>query len=81
MASPEKTHPFGKAYQLNLEEMFGDLLADHRNPEEAGKQVIKAVTEEVKKFFDKTASAEVTMRMVCPLVIGILLLRSTGRLI
>ena len=58
----EKTHPFGKAYQLNIEEMFDDLLADHRQPETAGKEVVKAVTEEVKKFFLKTAAAEKELR-------------------
>lgn len=58
----EKTHPFGKAYPLDVEEMFDDLLADHRHPEAAGKEVIKAVTEEVKKFFTKTAEAEKELR-------------------
>lgn len=58
----EKTHPFGKAYQLNIEDMFDDLLSDHQEPESAGKEVVKAVTEEVKKFFTKTAAAEKELR-------------------
>ena len=56
------THPFGKSYSLNIEEMFDDLLSDHRHPEAAGKEVVKAVTEEVKKFFSKTAEAEKELR-------------------
>ena len=54
----ESTHPFGQAYPINIEEMFNDLMNDHHKPEEAGKQVIKYVVEEVKRFFDKTAEAE-----------------------
>lgn len=54
----EKTHPFGKAYSLNLEEMYEDLLEDHPEPEKAGKALIKSVVDEVKKFFEKNVIAE-----------------------
>ncbi len=58
----ENTHPFGQAYPLNLEEMFNDLMSDHRNPEKAGKEVIESVIFEVKKFFSKSAEAEKDLR-------------------
>ncbi len=55
------TEPYGRAYQLNLEEMFNDFMADNMKEEQAGKEVIKSVVEEVKKFFKKTAVAEAEM--------------------
>jgi hypothetical protein len=58
----EKTHPFGAAYELPVEEMFDDILTDVRNPEKAGKEVIKFVTEEVKRFFKKSAEAAEQIR-------------------
>jgi hypothetical protein len=56
-----ETHPYGKAYQLNLEEMFNDFMSDNMKEENAGKKVIKSVVEEVKKFFRKSADAEADM--------------------
>lgn len=57
----EKTEPFGKAYGMDVEEMFTDLVADYK-PEEAGRKIILAVTTEVKKFFEKSSSAEKELR-------------------
>jgi hypothetical protein len=57
----EKTEPFGKAYPMNIEEMFTDLVTDHK-PEEAGKRIIVAVTTEVKKFFERSSLAEKEIR-------------------
>lgn len=54
----EKTHPYGKAYQLDIEDMFDDFLSDHMQEEHAGKLVIKSVVEELQKFFVKTGQAE-----------------------
>lgn len=54
-----KTHPYGRAYQLNIEEMFNDFLSDEGIKEhEAGKKVMESVTKEVRKFFDRCASVE-----------------------
>lgn len=58
----EETHPFGRAYPLDIEEMFNDLLVDHHKPEEAGKRVIKAVRDEMVEFFKKTSEAEKDLR-------------------
>ena len=54
----EKTHPFGRAYELDVEDMFQDLLTDHHKPEDAGKALIKSLAEELKLFFIQQAKAE-----------------------
>ena len=55
----EQTEPFGKAYSLNMEEMFNDFMGENKmKEEEAGKKVMEGVLNELKKFFDKSASAE-----------------------
>jgi hypothetical protein len=58
----ENTQPFGKAYPLDIEDMFNDLMSDHHKPEEAGKEVVKAVVNEVKRFFVQSAEAEKDLR-------------------
>lgn len=59
-----ETHPYGKAYQLPIEEMFQDFLQDEKIKEqEAGQKVIEAVSNEVRKFFDKSVEAERNERM------------------
>jgi hypothetical protein len=57
----EKTEPFGRAYPMDIEEMFEDLVTDYK-PEEAGRKIMSAVTTEVKKFFDRSAIAEKELR-------------------
>jgi hypothetical protein len=55
----EKTEPYGKAYSLNLEQMFNDFMSENKmESEQAGKKVIESVLNELKKFFDKSATAE-----------------------
>lgn len=54
----EKTHPYGKAYLLDIEDMFNDFMGENMEEEEAGNKVIESVVEEIKKFFDKSAKAE-----------------------
>lgn len=54
-----KTHPFGSAYQLPIEEMFHDFLTDEGTDElKAGKKVMEAVNKEIRNFFDKSIEAE-----------------------
>ena len=54
-----RTHPYGKAYSLEIEEMFHDLLSEENEDQrKAGEKVIEIVTKEVKKFFDKSVDAE-----------------------
>jgi len=52
------TEPYGKAYPLDLEEMFNDLMGEKMNEEQAGKAVIKGVIKEIKEFFSKSAEAQ-----------------------
>ena len=58
----EKTHPFGKAYALPIEDMFDDLLEDNHNPEHAGKKLVESVAHEIKQFFVKSVEAEKELR-------------------
>lgn len=59
----ESTHPYGKAYQLEVEDMFQDLVSDEDyNQEQAGKEVMKSIVEELRKFFAKSAEAEKELR-------------------
>jgi hypothetical protein len=58
----EKTHPFGRAYPLDIEEMFNDLMSDHHDPDKAGKEVVRAVIEEVNAFFKGSKDAEKDLR-------------------
>jgi hypothetical protein len=58
----EKTHPFGKAYLLDIEDMFNDFMSENMKEEEAGKKVIESVVEELQKFFVKSAKAEQDLR-------------------
>ena len=58
----EKTHPFGKAYMLDIEDMFNDFMSENMEEEEAGNKVIESVVEELKKFFVKSGKAEQEMQ-------------------
>lgn len=54
-----KTHPYGSAYPLPIEEMFNDFLSDEGTDQrQAGKKVMEAVTKEIKRFFEKSIEAE-----------------------
>jgi hypothetical protein len=58
----ENTHPYGRAYPLDLEEMYEDYMADDFKEEEVAKQIVQSVAEEMKKFFKKSAEAENDIR-------------------
>lgn len=53
----EETHPFGKAYLLDIEEMFSDLVSD-MDDRKAGEEIIKTVKKEFDHFFNKSSQAE-----------------------
>ena len=54
-----KTHPYGSAYPLPIEEMFNDFLSDEgTDQEQAGKKVMEAVSKEIRRFFEKSLEAE-----------------------
>ena len=54
-----KTHPYGSAYPIPVEEMFQDFLTDEEIDENAaGKKVIESVSKEVKKFFERSIESE-----------------------
>lgn len=57
----ESTQPYGTAYPLDIEEMFEDFIADY-DAERAAMRIIEAVSEEIKRFFDKSSEAEKEIR-------------------
>lgn len=59
----ESTHPYGKSYLLDIEEMFNDLMSEEdMTKEKAGKEVIKSVAEEIQNFFRKSVEAEAELK-------------------
>lgn len=53
-----ETHPYGKAYELNLEEMYNDFMSEFSDEEKSGRKVIESCIHEIKTFFDKSVNAE-----------------------
>ena len=53
----EKTHPYGRAYLLDIENMFNEFL-EEMEEKEAGKKVIEAISEEFENFFKKSSNVE-----------------------
>ena len=52
-----KTEPYGAAYSLNIEDIFGDFITD-MDEDKAAEQVKKAIKEEFKNFFKKSHEAQ-----------------------
>lgn len=58
-----KTQPYGKAYPLDIEDMFHDFLSDDdADDDQAAQRVIESVVEEMKRFFKRSAKAEKEIR-------------------
>lgn len=54
-----QTHPYGKAYPLQIEEMFNDMVGEKdADQKEVGQKVIELVAKEIKKFFERSVEAE-----------------------
>lgn len=54
-----KTHPYGSAYPLPVEEMFSDFLSDEGTDQrKAGNKVMESLVKEIKSFFEKSIEAE-----------------------
>jgi hypothetical protein len=60
----KNTHPYGKAYPLDVEEMYSDIVSDDMDEDKAGKKVMEAVGKEISKFFEKTGKAECDLRRI-----------------
>ena len=56
------THPYGKAYGLDVEGMYYDLISDKMDEDKAGDKMVKAIVHQVKKFFERSAEAERDLR-------------------
>lgn len=57
------THPYGRAYPLDIEEMFNDFISEDGNEEKAGKRSMSALAHELKTFFKSSEKAEKTLRV------------------
>lgn len=54
-----ETHPYGRAYPIDIEQMYNDFLEDEDTSEDkAGQKVIEAVVKEVRRFFEKSVEIE-----------------------
>lgn len=55
----ERTHPFGTAYPLKIEEMFNDLISEEDiDSKKAGQEIIEQIPKILQKFFERSAEAE-----------------------
>lgn len=52
------THPYGKAYQLSVDELFEDLISDNIREEKIAELIGKTIVSEIKEFFARSAEAE-----------------------
>jgi hypothetical protein len=59
-----KTHPYGKAYLLDVEGTFNDIIAETGSEAKAGEYLMKSLNKEFKKFFEKSEVAEKELRSV-----------------
>lgn len=58
------THPYGRAYQLKIEEMFEDYLSDDGvNKKDAGMKVMEEIVTAIRKFFDTSSIIEKDIRI------------------
>jgi hypothetical protein len=55
------THPYGKAYALDVESMYTDLVSDDMDEQRAGQEVMNAINSEIKRFFKESLKAEKEM--------------------
>jgi len=54
----EDTEPFGKAYGLNVEKLFEDMMTDDTEDKKMAVDIAKAIIAEVKMFFKESWKAE-----------------------
>lgn len=57
------TQPYGKSYDLNIENAFSDLITD-MTEEEAGKVVIESLAKEIESFFKESEKAQQELSVV-----------------
>ena len=58
------THPYGRAYQLKIEEMFEDYLSDDGvSKKDAGMKVMEEIVTAIRKFFDTSSTIEKEIRI------------------
>lgn len=74
-----KTHPYGSAYDLPVEEMYQRFLSEKRDEKKAGEETMKSIAEEIRKFFKKSEVAEKdTNKFLSKDALGRVVIPSTG---
>ena len=58
------THPYGRAYPLDVVSMFNDLMSESGDEEKSGNRIMCAIIEEFKTFFMKSRKAEKELKTV-----------------
>lgn len=53
----EKTHPYGKAYKIPIEDLWNEIMTEDLNEEAAANEIMKLITKEIKDFFSKNVNA------------------------
>lgn len=54
----ENTEPYGRAYSLDIEELFEDLLSHNKKDEKIAHIISDTVNNEIKEFFKQSEKAE-----------------------
>lgn len=58
----DDTHPYGKAYSLDIEEMWNDLMGEQMSQKKATNKLVHGIVGEFKKFFERSSKAEEGLR-------------------
>ena len=53
-----ETQPYGKAYQIDINEMFNDFMTDMDSEEKVLEEIKNQIVNELKNFFSNSAKAE-----------------------
>lgn len=72
------THPFGRAYHIDVEKIFDGLMENEKNEEDAAKGVIDGVVQEVKAFFKKSEKSQKDAPLMTTDPLNQVYMRSTG---
>jgi len=73
----QDTEPYGRAYAVPVEKMFEDLLGeDDMDDQKKGEEIVQAIVQELKEFFERSAKAEKENPIIDPM--GSVKMRSTG---
>jgi len=73
-----ETHPFGRAYHIDIEQIFDDASEDDTDEKKAAQEVVDGVVQEVQSFFKKSEKAEKDSPLMTNDPLNQAYMRSTG---